>query len=620
MSARRGNVDDGKAAAPKRRRCVPRLRTLFIFFCLLLVAIEFLVRALGLTSPVQTLVRVDFEGNEYWTPNMHFFTDLHGAEATGGWDARAFMALKDKPQGLTRLVVFGESAAIGEPPDTAYGFWRILEVMLKERFPNRSFEVLPLAYSATDSYCMYEAAQEANKLTPDFFVIYMGNNEVEGPHGVINPFVQLAGENAQVIRVAKMLQRAITLRIGGGVIRMAAQALILRARFDPATVLERMASYDPQGPEVQACVARYRKNLRDMCRAGLACGARVVVCTVATNLRDWSPFYSAHGPNWDPSGEAEWQRLLEDGRRLESEAHYQGAARAYREALTLDTRYAEVHFRLGHCCFELGDMTSAREHYTQAREYDRLQARVGNAINGAARDVVREFATPDVVLADAEKAVAEASPGGIPGWGIFYDYVHLQFPGSYHVARSVFDSIGAMVAAGNPPGAGIAGPACSIAACEERLALTPELRLIHLNAADSGILRDLRKAVNRDWHVDEVNQQRQELRRLIAGADPARQERAYERALELDPNDHVLQARYLRRLMDGGNIKTAYDYAMRVCTAQPPYRPQLLILGELQIKMGFRDEGLATLSKAASLYPDDNELKEAISKARDNAS
>ena len=55
-----------------------------------------------------------------------------------------------KPAGTIRVFVLGDSAAQGFP-NPSFGFGRILEVMLRQRYPDVKFEVINVAMSAISS-------------------------------------------------------------------------------------------------------------------------------------------------------------------------------------------------------------------------------------------------------------------------------------------------------------------------------------------------------------------------------------------------------------------------------------------------------------------------------------
>ncbi|MEW6159770.1 MAG: hypothetical protein AB1813_20255, partial [Verrucomicrobiota bacterium] len=87
-----------------------------------------------------------------------------------------------KPPGTIRIFVFGESAAMGDP-EPAFGFPRVLQQMLEGQFPDRKFEVVNVSMTAINSHVIRYIARECAQLECDYWVIYMGNNEVTGPFG-----------------------------------------------------------------------------------------------------------------------------------------------------------------------------------------------------------------------------------------------------------------------------------------------------------------------------------------------------------------------------------------------------------------------------------------------------
>ena len=68
-------------------------------------------------------------------------------------------------------------------PQPAFGMPRILERLLEHRYPNKSFEVINAAVTAINSHVVLEMAHDLQSLDADAWVVYMGNNEVNGPYG-----------------------------------------------------------------------------------------------------------------------------------------------------------------------------------------------------------------------------------------------------------------------------------------------------------------------------------------------------------------------------------------------------------------------------------------------------
>ena len=60
---------------------------------------------------------------------------------------------------------------------------RVLERLLESRHPDVEFEVINAAVTAINSHVVYQLAQDCVDLDADLWLVYMGNNEVNGPFG-----------------------------------------------------------------------------------------------------------------------------------------------------------------------------------------------------------------------------------------------------------------------------------------------------------------------------------------------------------------------------------------------------------------------------------------------------
>src|SRR5436305_11939586 len=113
-----------------------------------------------------------------------------------------------KPRGTYRVFVLGESAARGHP-DPSNSFSRVLEVMLRDRYPDKHFEVVNAAMIAINSHIVLPIARQCLEHSPDLLVVHLGNNEVVGPFGaagVLGPFSPRLG----VIRANLALKKTRT--------------------------------------------------------------------------------------------------------------------------------------------------------------------------------------------------------------------------------------------------------------------------------------------------------------------------------------------------------------------------------------------------------------------------
>jgi hypothetical protein len=92
-----------------------------------------------------------------------------------------------KPADTYRIFILGESAAMGDP-EPAYGASRYLEALLSERYPKTHFEIVNLGITAINSHVILPIVRECARHDGDFWIVYMGNNEMVGPFGAATVF------------------------------------------------------------------------------------------------------------------------------------------------------------------------------------------------------------------------------------------------------------------------------------------------------------------------------------------------------------------------------------------------------------------------------------------------
>lgn len=296
-----------------------------------------------------------------------------------------------KASGTYRIFVLGSSAAMGDP-EPSFSLARVLHVMLRTAYPAQRFEVVNAGVTAINSHVVRGIARDCAQLEPDLFVVYEGNNEVIGPFGpagVLAPF--LRGESA--IAAASWLKGT----------RTGQWLASLGARGQPADwggmglfLRQQIAADDPRLAIVRD---HFRANLADIAATARRAGARTLLCTVATNQRDFAPFQSANG----------------------------GAEQAYqrgKQALA-DGRDAE-----------------GRELLQRALDLDTLRFRTDSTLNQVIRDL-GNGAPPDLRVVDTAATLAAHSPHGVCGNEFFYEHVHLNLRGTCEVAAALFPAIAA---------------------------------------------------------------------------------------------------------------------------------------------------------------------------------
>ena len=450
--------DDRPKTASRWRYWVPRLATAIFVPLLLLALTEAALRLFNVGYATELMNDCTVGGHPSSCYNLFFAAPFF---PPGMIKAPQFYTIpKMKTPETYRIFVLGESAAMGDP-DPAYGFSRYLEVMLRERFPNTKFEVINTGIVAIDSHVILPIARELAHYKPDLFIVYAGNNEVVGPYG---PGTALTASSLSlpVIRSSIFVRST---RIGQLLTKVS------QPRSDwkgMEMFLEKQVRAD--SPALQRTYSNFDSNLRDIVDAARASGARVLLSTVATNLRDCPPFASLHREGLTTEALREWSSLVQQGVAVENARSFADAVKSYTAAAQIDDQYAELQFRIARCLWALGDYVSAKEHFARAQDLDTLRFRADTKIN----DIIRSVANSSgkqVELLDAQSALAAESPNGVIGSELLYEHVHLNPPGNYLLARTAFTEIVEHL----PPV--VRAPALSVnplsqSECQQLLALT----------------------------------------------------------------------------------------------------------------------------------------------------
>jgi hypothetical protein len=337
-----------------------------------------------------------------------------------------------KPPDTTRIFVLGESAAMGDP-EPAYGFPRQLERILRARHPDRAFEVVNTAMTAINSHVIREIARDCAPRQGDFWVLYIGNNEVVGPFGAGTVFglqaARLPVVRANVLvkstRLAQCLGALLTR--SAGPVEWQGMEMFLRRRVRSGS------------PGLRVVYRNFARNLAAIIEMGRRSGATVLLATVPVNLKDSPPFASQHRPGLNAAQLDQWDKDFDRGRQAQDERRFADALAAYKQASQTDAEYAELAFRQAVCELALSQTNAAAADFRLARDLDTLRFRADSPLNQAIRQVA---AVHGVTLVDAEQEAARRSADGIPGEALFYDHVHLNFTENYMVATLVAAEIG----------------------------------------------------------------------------------------------------------------------------------------------------------------------------------
>src|ERR1700722_2174061 len=162
------------------RRWLFRLAAMVVGPLLLLLFLEIGLRLVGVGHPMSFFLPMKINGKDCMIDNDRFGWRFFGPDMAR--EPFPSVMPKIKPPDTIRVFVFGESAAFGDP-QPEFGLSRVLEALLEGRFPGKHFEVVNTAMTAINSHVILPIARDCAGQNGDFWVIYMGNNEVVGPYG-----------------------------------------------------------------------------------------------------------------------------------------------------------------------------------------------------------------------------------------------------------------------------------------------------------------------------------------------------------------------------------------------------------------------------------------------------
>jgi tetratricopeptide (TPR) repeat protein len=581
-----------------RRKWLFRLSAMIIPVLLFFAVLEAGLRLGGYGYATTFFVGPDAHG--IYTTN-HCFAWRFFPRSLARYPEPCFISAK--PAGAVRIFVLGSSAAQGVP-DPSFGFGRILEVMLRERYPETRFEVVNAAMTAINSHVALEIARDCAAHQPDLFIVYMGNNEVIGPYSPGTVFQQWS-PNLWFVRASIWVKAT---RVGQLIDSFVGY---LHSKKGPPAQWRGMQMFlgnpiTADDPRLAAVYGNYRQNLIDICKIAKRVGAGVILSTVAVNLRDCPPLDSLHRADLDAKDLAKWESIYQAGVELEANGKWPEAIAQFEAAARIDDHFADLQFRIGRCLAAAGRFSEARDHFVSACDLDALRFRADSHINAIVREVAEEEKKSGVHLADAEQALAKSdfAPDGILGGDLFYEHVHLTFAGNYLLARTVFDQV--CEALPKAVRFGKTGPVPSMQQCAESLVLTKwdECQMAEQIAemtSSPPFTNQLDYALRKDATRERVKN----LYKIATTPEGLKAAwTAYEAAFVKSPDDWNLHYRFAKVAKQAGRPDVAAEHLQTLVEKQPWSEKMRYNLGIALEKCGRSDEAVAQYQKALELEPD----------------
>lgn len=302
----------------------------------------------------------------------------------------AFFKL-EKDNNTKRIFIIGGSAAFGAGVGKNETFAYLLEKRLNIQFPSKRFEVINVAYPGYSSNEDVLVIEEISHYSPDFVILYSGNNE----------FLRLVYNyqiNQNVFSKAAQSMRTIALvRKLIGKVKRREYSFDEYSQFVPF-VLDNISNNFSSNTMLLAdekvfslYLNNYLKNINKIINISTAKGTEIIISNIPTNLY-WPPTKSVHIEKVDQIGflnEYETKGRFFSGRCKE-------ALSELNLLISKDPYYAEYHFFKGLCLASLNETKQSINSLKLAKKYDAYPIRQPDELNTALEELAKQRKVPFV--------------------------------------------------------------------------------------------------------------------------------------------------------------------------------------------------------------------------------
>jgi tetratricopeptide (TPR) repeat protein len=356
-----------------------------------------------------------------------------GAAAVHAWTHR-FPALptrfQAKPPGEYRILVLGESSALGEPYRPWVSIGRIVAWKLAEAVHDRRFETEILAWLGDSLEAQHLKLARITR-RPDAVIIYSGHNEFAARFEENRDYsLDLEPRAAVLLKLQQASLHSPFVRL--------VHELISKNRLDtPPSLKDHHHLIDPPlcGPtEAAAILDDFSARLEAIVAYCERLGALPILVISPADEADFEPSRSTVAPGVGPSERRELVADFEAARTAEATNPNQAEA-LLRAILDRHPGFAEADYRLGRILERAGRIDEARERFRRALDHDGLPIRCTEPFRDAYREVAARH--PGCVLIDGRRVVAAASPSGLLDDQVIEDTHHPNLKGYVALAAAV---------------------------------------------------------------------------------------------------------------------------------------------------------------------------------------
>ena len=333
-----------------------------------------------------------------------------------------------KPANTFRIFCLGGSTTYGRPFNDVTSFPGWLREFLPVADPEHSWEVINTGGVSYASYRIVSLMQELIRYQPDLFVIYTGHNEFLEER----TYPELAKMSPRLIESAATAGRLRTFALLRRLIAKPSRAQPKRYQMSVEVdeILNHTvgpSSYQRDDVARDQVMKHFEFNLSRLVQLARSCGAKILIVSPASNLKDCSPFKSQHREGLSNDQKEQFASLLKQAQSLHGQGKLELAMTQYTQAMSIDHRYAELHYQMARLLLEKQQVDEALVASKRAQEEDVCPLRAPAAIHDSIQRVTSRLHVP---LVDFHQLLAEQCrqehQHPLPGQEYFLDHVHLR--------------------------------------------------------------------------------------------------------------------------------------------------------------------------------------------------
>ncbi len=407
---------------------------LYLFIPLLILAgVEGFLRYKGWGENRHPWRERVFENKRFYTKNMAFYQQFFEHPIYPG-ELEPFITMIQlpKPENTLRIFVFGESAALGWP-DSSYSIGNFLLAMLNTLYPEYNWEVFNVCFAGINSHIIRYLVENSLFLQPDLAIFYMGNNEAHGTFGLLHSFRNSIPLSPWIVQTHIHLQNLYLVQ------QLRKVALMVKQVLPKRTM--RIVRWDDR--RVNIVAKNFEDNLRSIIEILDREHIPVFVSTIGANLRDWLPIESWFREDISKEEVEEWNKYFGEGLSLLSVENILQAKETFAKALKIDPTPAILNYFFAWTLLLEGDEPQAKKYFLEACDKDGFGfVRSKSFINEVIQGVSKSFTdNQNVRLIPIAEELSTHAQNHIPGNDLFVDSCHLNFYGTYVIARAYLREI-----------------------------------------------------------------------------------------------------------------------------------------------------------------------------------